>query len=195
MIEPATTEYFMTTADIRASGNPLEFIFTQPTKITLPTSAEATLVSLADTQTLTGKTLTTPVIDGVTYSAANDRQMIVEAVAISGTALQAANLTLWTAPAAAIILRVILDITTQSTGASTIDIGYTATTATTTSDTLLDGVSGASVATFDSMNAALDSGANAKAQLAASGKWITADSASGDTTALVGVVYIQYILV
>lgn len=52
----------MTTADIRASGNPLEFIFSQPTKITLPSSAEATLVSLADTQTLTGKTLTNPVI-------------------------------------------------------------------------------------------------------------------------------------
>lgn len=139
--------------------------------------------------------LTTPIIDGVAQSALNDRQIITEVVAINGTALHAANLTLWTAPAAAIIMRVILDITTQSTGASTIDIGYTATTATTSSDTLLDGVSGAAVATFDSMNAALDSGANAKAQLAASAKWITADEASGDTTALVGSVYIQYVLI
>lgn len=145
--------------------------------------------------TFTGATLTTPVIDGVTYSAANDRQLITEVVSISGDALHAANLTLWTAPAAALILRVILNITTASTGASTIDIGYTATSATTSSDTLLDGVSGTPTALFDSMNAALDSGANAKAQLAASGKWITADEASGDTSGMVAVAYIQYVLV
>lgn len=142
-----------------------------------------------------GASLTTPTIDGVTMSAANDRQIITEVVTISGDALHAANLTLWTAPAAALILRVILNVTTASTGASTIDIGYTATTATTSSDTLLDGVSGTPAAVFDSMNAALDSGANAKAQLAASGKWITADEASGDTTGMVAVAYIQYVLV
>lgn len=145
--------------------------------------------------TFTGATLTTPTIDGVQQSAANDRQIITEVVSISGDALHAANLTLWTAPADALILRVILNITNVSTGASTIDIGYTATSATTTSDTLLDGVSGASLATFDSMNAALDSGANAKAQLAASGKWITADEASGDTSGMAAVAYIQYVLV
>jgi hypothetical protein len=143
----------------------------------------------------TSAALTTPVIDGVTYSAANKRQVIWDVVAISGTALHSANLTIWTAPAAAIILRVILNITTQSTGASTLDIGYTASTATTSSDTLLDGVSGASVAMFDSGDAALDSAANTKAQLAASGKWITADEASGDSTALVGNIYIAYMLV
>ncbi len=124
---------------------------------------------------------------------ASQRATFTDVVAISGTALHAANLTIWTAPADSIILQVLLDITTVSTGASTIDIGYTATSATTTSDTLLDGVSGASLALFDSMNAALDSGANAKAQKAASGKWITADEASGDTTALVGNVIVRYI--
>jgi len=155
------------------------------------TYANATLTGA----TMTGARLTTPIIDGVTQSAANDRQVITEMVAIDGAALHAANLTLWTAPAAALILRVVLNITTASTGASTIDIGYTATTATTTSDTLLDGVSGTPAAVFDSMNAALDSGANAKAQLAASGKWITADEASGDTTGMVAVAYIQYVLV
>lgn len=176
-------------------GNPVDIQSPRSQTWTPPDQATIVPVDTTATQTLTNKTLTAPIIDGVTYSTANDRQVITEAVAISGTALHAANLTLWTAPAAAIILRVILNITTQSTGASTIDIGYTATTATTTSDTLLDGVSGAAVANFDSMNAALDTGANAKAQVAASGKWITADEASGDTTALVGVVYIQYILV
>lgn len=153
------------------------------------------VVTQDGTETLTAKTLTTPTIDGVAYSAANDRQIIVEAVPISGAALQAANLTLWTAPAAAIILRVLLDVTTVATAACTVDIGYTATTATTSSDTLLDGVDvNAAIALFDSMNAALDSGANAKAQKAASGKWITADSASGDATGLVATAYIFYIL-
>ena len=164
------------------------------------------MVDTTSTQTLAGKTLsgaastsqalTTPVIDGVTYSALNERQIIVDVVPISGAALHAANLTLWTAPAAAIILRVLLDVTTVATGAATVDIGYTATTATTSSDTLLDGIdANAAIALFDSMNAALDTGANALAQKAASAKWITADEASGDTTGMVAVAYIFYILV
>lgn len=153
------------------------------------------LTSAANTQTLTNKTLTTPIIDGVAQSALNDRQLITEVVAVSGAALQAANLTLWTAPAKCIVTRVMLDVTTVATGACTVDIGYTAATATTSSDTFLDGVDvNAATALFDSQNAALDSGANAKAQLAASGKWITADSASGDATGLVANVYIQYYL-
>lgn len=139
--------------------------------------------------------LTTPTIDGVAQSANNKRQVITDVVAVSGDALHAANLTLWTAPAAAMILRSWLNITTASTGASTIDIGYTAASSTTSSDTLLDGISGTPAAVFDSMNAALDSGANAKAQLAASGKWVTADEASGDTSGMVAVFYIQYVLV
>lgn len=160
-----------------------------------------TVVNTNEAQTLTNKTstsqvLTTPVIDGVTYSAANDRQLICEVVAIAGAALHAANLTLWTAPAAALIDRVVLNITTKSTGASTIDIGYTAVGATTTSDTLLDGIdSGTAIGVFDSADPTLDSGANAHAQLAASGKWITADEASGDTTGLVANIYIFYWLV
>lgn len=154
------------------------------------------------TTTITSPTITSPTITGGSISATTDvsavfedRVVKTETFTVGGAALHAANLTAWTAPAAAIILRVIFNITTASTGASTIDIGYTATTATTTSDTLLDGVSGATIAIFDSMNAALDSGANALAQLAASGKWITMDEASGDTTGLVGVLYIQYFLV
>lgn len=116
----------------------------------------------------------------------------IDEFVVSGDALHATNLTAWTAPSAAVILRVWLNITTPSTGASTIDCGYTATTATTSSDTLLDGVSGASAALFDSMNAALDTGTNAKAQLAASGKWITLDEASGDTSGMVATLYIEY---
>jgi hypothetical protein len=124
-----------------------------------------------------------------------DRAVKCDVVAISGAALQAANLTLWTAPADSIVLAVLLDVTTVATAACTVDIGYTATTATTSSDTFLDGVDvNAATALFDSRNHALDSGANAKAQKAASGKWITADSASGDATGLVANAYIFYVL-
>jgi hypothetical protein len=124
-----------------------------------------------------------------------DRMVKCDVVAISGAALQAANLTLWTAPAASIVLSVLLDVTTVATGACTVDIGYTAVSATTSSDTFLDGVDvNAAIALFDSGNHALDTGANAKAQKAASGKWITADSASGDATGLVANAYIFYVL-
>jgi len=162
--------------------------------------AAGTLSLVAGTETLTNKTLTspaltTPVIDGVTYSALNERQIVIDTFAVGGTALHAANLTVWTAPAAAIILRVLLNVTTQSTGACTVDVGYTPTSGTTSSDTLLDGVSVAAAAIFDSMDPTLDSGANAKAQLAASGKWITIDEASGDATGLVAVAYVFYMLV
>jgi hypothetical protein len=153
------------------------------------------LVTTAQTQTLTNKTLTTPVIDGVTYSANNDRQIITEAFAVDGAALHAAVLPAVVFPAAAIILRAILDITTVATGACTIDVGYTAVSGTTSSDTLLDGVdANAAVATFDSMNYGLDSGANALAQKAASGKWVTIDEKTGDSTGMVAVLYVQYIL-
>jgi hypothetical protein len=139
---------------------------------------------------------TLPTINGVAQGTLNARAQITEVFAVTGAALHAANLTAWTAPAAAIIQRVMLDVTTVATGACTIDVGYTATTSTTSSDTLLDGVdANAATALFDSMNAALDSGANAKAQKAASGKWITMDEASGDATGLVANLYITYILI
>ncbi len=144
------------------------------------------------TYTLGGTpTITNPVISDGTLT----RFVKTDVFAVTGAALHAANLTAWTAPAAAVILRVFLDITTASNGASTIDIGYTAVGATTSSDTLLDGISGTPAALFDSMNAALDSGANALAQKAASGKWITMDEASGDVTGLVAKLYIQYVLI
>ncbi len=124
---------------------------------------------------------------------ANYRQEQIYAYAVSGDALHAANLTAFTAPAAGIITRAVLNITTASTGASTIDVGVTATTATTSSDTLLDGVSGTPAAVFDSADAGLDTGANDMAQAIASGSWVTMDEASGDTTGLVGTLFIWFV--
>lgn len=159
-----------------------------------------TIALTSGTQTFTGKTftsptLTTPTIDGVLYSALNERQIIVDTYALNGDTLHSANQTVWTAPADSIILRVLLNVTAASIGASTLDIGYTAVSSTTSSDTLFDGIdTGAGIGFYDHMNAALDAGANAKAQLAASGKWITADEATGDTTDMRATVYIMYIL-
>jgi hypothetical protein len=159
--------------------------------------AAGTLSLVAGTETLTNKTLTTPTIDGVLYSGLNDREPICEVVAISGALVHAGTggvIALWTASAASIILRVILDVTTKSDGASTVDVGYTVASATTTSDTILDGIdTGAGTSFSDSMNAALDAGGNALAQKAAAGGWITIDEKSGDTTGLVANAYIFYV--
>lgn len=145
--------------------------------------------------TQTGLALTTPVIDGVTYSANNVRQPITEVFTVGGAALHLAVLNAVTFPAAALILRCVLDITTVATGACTIDVGYHATTAT-TSDTLLDGIdANAAIGVFDSMDATLDTGSNAHAQKAASGKFVTIDEKTGDSTGLVAKLYIQYILI
>lgn len=118
-------------------------------------------------------------------------------VPLSGTTIHAASggVVAWQIPEAGSILidRVVLDVTTVATAACTLDIGYTVTSAATSSDTLLDGVDvNAATAVFDSMNAALDSGANAKSQKGAAGKWITIDEKTGDATGLVANLYIYY---
>jgi hypothetical protein len=117
-------------------------------------------------------------------------------VALTGAAIAAGTAAWQNSHAQSIlILGHVLDITTASSGASTIDAGLTAVSATTVSDSLLDGVSGASIAVFDSRDPTLDSGANAKAQKLAAGKWITWNDVTGDATGLVGVAYIYYTIV
>jgi hypothetical protein len=89
-----------------------------------------------------------------------------------------------------VIDRVVLDITTQSTGASTIDIGATVTSATTSADNLIDGVSGATAGTLDNV---LNAGTNGRSRQAlASGGWVTASQATGAVAGLVGNAYIHY---
>jgi hypothetical protein len=87
--------------------------------------------------------------------------------------------------------RVILDVTTQSSGACTVDVGATATNATTSSDNLIDGVSVAAAGLKDNLG---DAGTNGKArQKLAAGKWVTASVASGASAGLVGFAYVHYI--
>lgn len=86
-----------------------------------------------------------------------------------------------------------LDITTQSTGACTVDIGTTATSATTLSDNLIDGLS---IATAGLYNNTEDKGINGKSkQRLASAKWVTGSVASGASAGVVGNVYIEYMVV
>lgn len=99
----------------------------------------------------------------------------------------------WANPEATsiIITKLLVNITTKSTGACTLDFGTTATSATTSSDTLMDGIdAGATAALFDSA-----SHATTKSLLLASGKWVTGSKASGAAAGLKGDAYIEYILV
>lgn len=127
----------------------------------------------------------------------SDRAVRVGVKALTGLAIHdgSGGVVAWQNPESVsiIIQRAVLDLTTVSTGACTLDVGVTEVSATTTSDTLLDGIdANAATAVFDSMNAALDGGANAKAQKLASGKWVTIDEKTGDATGLVGNLYIYY---
>jgi|GEM_PF-1377901 len=119
---------------------------------------------------------------------------------LTGAAIHAGSggVVAWQNPEASsiLVLRATLNLTTVATGACTLDVGLTAGSATTTSDTLLDGVdANAAIGVFDSMDAALDTGANAHAQLLAAGKWITIDEKTGDATGLVANLYIQYVVI
>lgn len=125
------------------------------------------------------------------------RQILQTAkVPLVGTTMHAATngMAAWVVPEAGAIIihRVILDVTTASTGACTFDIGYTATSATTTNDSFLDGIDVSAAGIFDSMDAALDTQTNARAQRAAAGKWVVIDEKTGDATGLVGNLYITY---
>ena len=95
-----------------------------------------------------------------------------------------------------LVTRAILDVTTVATGACTLDVGITATSISTASDTLLDGVDvNAATAVFDSADAGLDSGANDMAQKVGIGKFVTFTEKTGDAEGLRGSLYIGYIVI
>lgn len=92
-----------------------------------------------------------------------------------------------------IVTRIILDVTTKSTAACTLDVGYTATSAATSADNLLDGLDvGTAAILADNLG---NAGTNGKTrQKVANGKWITASKASGAAAGLVGYAYIEYLV-
>lgn len=119
----------------------------------------------------------------------------VATLTLSGTTLAVPTVQAWQNPESGAILveRAVLDVTTQSTGACTLDIGRTTVSATTGADTLLDGISVAAAGVFDSTNDT-DNGTNgvAKVQKLAAGGWVTVSEASGAAEGLVGTLYIYY---
>ena len=122
-----------------------------------------------------------------------DRAMKVARVALAAVDT-GGGVFAWANPEVGSILveRVILDITTQTSGACTLDVGTTAASATTLSDNLIDGVDPASApSTPDNLG---DAGANGKArQKLATSKWVTGSVASGNSAGIVGFAYIHYI--
>lgn len=90
-----------------------------------------------------------------------------------------------------IITDFILDITTGSTGAATVDAGIAAN-GTTTSDTLIDGKSVATAGTFNNVD---DAGTNGlKAVKWASDEYLTI-TASATLAGMVGNAYIKWVIV
>jgi len=93
-----------------------------------------------------------------------------------------------------LITRIVFNVTTKSTGACTLDVGTTATNATTSSDTLMDGIDvGTAIGVFDNITNKGDNGKSL--QLLASGKWVTASKASGAAAGLAGYACIEYVLI
>lgn len=102
----------------------------------------------------------------------------------------------WANPEASsiVIERIVIDTTVVATAACTLDIGTTATSATTSSDTLIDGLDvNAAIGTFDNIT---DKGTNGKSrQKIATGKWVTGSKATGASAGLVGYAYIHYFVI
>ena len=93
-----------------------------------------------------------------------------------------------------VISRVIVDVTTIASAACKLDLGTTATDATTASDNLIDGID--VNAGTGLLGIADGDGTNGKyQQKLASGKWVTVKEISGNATGLVGAAYIYYSLV
>lgn len=118
------------------------------------------------------------------------------ALNLAGTADTGGGVLAWANPEDGdiVITRVVANITKKSTAASTINIGTTATNATTSSDNLIDGLdAGTDTITADNFD---NAGTNGKSlQKLATGKWITVSRASGAVAGLEGKLYVDYIVV
>jgi hypothetical protein len=116
-------------------------------------------------------------------------------VPLAGLADTGGGIGAWQNPEAVsvIVTRIVVNREVASAGACTADIGQTATSATTSSDNLIDGVSLNATGLVDNIN---DAGTNGKArQLVAAGNWITFSRASGASASFVGKAYIEYVRV
>lgn len=128
-----------------------------------------------------------------------DRTVKIAILSLNGTNMHGATsgIVAWKNEegSAIILIDAVLDVTTIATGAATVDVGTTATSAATTSDNIFDGIdANGAISTNIMRDASLDSAANIGAKRLASGKWITVDEKTGDTTGMVAKLYIFYVV-
>jgi hypothetical protein len=150
------------------------------------TEVTATAAELNITDGLTATAAELNLIDGA------QRVTKVDRVALAAVDT-AGGVFAWVNPTgvAIIVNRLVLNITTKATNACTLDCGTTATSATTLSDTLIDGQDvNAAAGVFDNL---IGHGTNGKAgQPLAAGKWVTGSVASGASAGIVGYAFIHY---
>lgn len=120
------------------------------------------------------------------------REPLITVLAITGSS-SSSNVFAYTGNpwgVSVIIKKAILYITTNSTGASTVDIGVGAS-ASTADDTLMDGLSAATAGLFDNVT---NKGTNGLPQkLWTSSQFVTVKEASGDVDGLVASLYLEVI--
>lgn len=91
-----------------------------------------------------------------------------------------------------IVDAILVDVTTKTTAACTLDVGYTGTSAATSSDTMIDGQDiNAAIGVFNSMKGA-GTGNAVGAVKVTKAKWITASKKTGAAAGLVGKWYLHY---
>lgn len=108
-----------------------------------------------------------------------------------GTADTAGGVLAWANPAGAsiIVTNVVLNITTATSGACTLDVGIAAN-GTTSNDTFIDGVNANATGAKDTIK---DAGTNGVAcQQLTSSQYITASKATGSAAGMVGFAYIYW---
>lgn len=118
----------------------------------------------------------------------------VVAVPLAGLADTAGGIGAWQNPERVTIIITRLTVVTSvvATAACTMDAGTTATSATTISDTLIDGLD-VNAALLPAADNYTDKGTNGKSrQSLASGKWVTFSTKTGAAADLVGTAFIEY---
>lgn len=146
----------------------------------------ATASQLNALYTALGATTATPT--EIDMLVGGDRVQLVKRVALAAVRT-GGGVAAWTPGVARLINKIVLNITTASTGASTIDCGI-GTNATTSSDILIDGASGAAITALDSVKNAGTNGVDAGVTSTTTA--VTCSEASGDVTGIAGYAYIYY---
>lgn len=170
----------------------------------LHSSAANTVSLMAGGTTVFSSTASSTVVGsnsgatGITFSATENAPRSIKVALTAGSTVTATSTTSIANPigASAMILGAHVLVTAASTGAATLDVGVGAS-ATTGSDTLMDGitVNGVSANTILSSSNATDAGTNGaagKGRLWTSSQFVTVQN-KADTTGLTGTLYVTYI--